>query len=713
MEFVGWPTEWFDAPDLDAAGRTGKTHVGDDAGRLIAHPAVDIIVECTGNPMAAVEHCLMSFRAHKHVINVTVEADAFCGPGLARKAAEAGVIYSMAYGDQPALTCDLVDWARTCGFTVVAAGRGHKWLPHYRKSTPETIWDHWGLTREQAERGRLNPKMFNAFLDGSKPAIESAAIANATGLSVPRDGLSFPPGSAEDIPALMRPKVIGGRLDHEGMVEVLSCLTTDGKPIPYDIRKGVWVCFRGDTDYIRNCFEEYKVITDESGRYMALYKKWHLIGLELGVSVASVGLRGEATGVATSFRGDVSAIAKRDLAPARCSTEKADTRSRAACGRLRSRSLSAIFRWASPTRSRSSGRLRTVRRSPTMTLRSTRRRLLSVSARKWKPPWRRLEAARRDRATGSSSFRRHVVALEQAIAAPLATRHLADWGARVIKVERPGTGDFCRDYDKVMDGMSSQFVWTNRSKESLTLDLKSARDMEVFQALVAKADVFVQNLAPDAAKRMGIDAKTLVDKHPRLIACDISGYGSDGPFRSRKAYDLLVQCEAGVLDINGTADHPAKVGLSIVDIATGMYVLNGVLTALYRRERTGAGLAFEISLFDSITEWMSYPAYFRQGAGRSLARTGMRHASIAPYGPSRSATVARFSLASRTSANGRASACRSSRSQTSSWTRASRPTRSALRMWKHSRPSLRRPSDPSPQRQSATRSRKPASPMPD
>ncbi len=315
MEFVGWPTERFDAPDLDAAWRTGKTHVGDDAGRLIAHPAVDIIVECTGNPMAAVEHCLMAFRAHKHVINVTVEADAFCGPGLAHKAAEAGVIYSMAYGDQPALTCDLVDWARTCGFTVVAAGRGHKWLPHYRKSTPETIWDHWGLTREQAERGRLNPKMFNAFLDGSKPAIESAAIANATGLSVPRDGLSFPPGSAEDIPALMRPKAIGGRLDHEGMVEVLSCLTVDGKPIPYDIRKGVWVCFRGDTDYIRNCFEEYKVITDESGRYMALYKKWHLIGLELGVSVASVGLRGEATGVATSFRGDVSAIAKRDLSP--------------------------------------------------------------------------------------------------------------------------------------------------------------------------------------------------------------------------------------------------------------------------------------------------------------------------------------------------------------------------------------------------------------
>jgi predicted homoserine dehydrogenase-like protein len=315
LEFVGWAPERFDAPSLDAAAKSGKTFVGDNAAALVAHPAIEIIVECTGNPVAAVEHCLMAFREGKNVINVTVEADAFCGPGLATKAAEAGVIYSMAYGDQPALTCDLVDWAKTCGFTVVAAGRGHKWLPEYRRSTPETIWDHWGLTREQAERGRLNPKMFNAFLDGSKPAIECAAIANATGLDVPTHGLAYPPGSAEDIPSLMRPKAIGGELEREGMVEVLSCLTHEGKQIPYDIRKGVWVCFRGDTDYIRNCFEEYKVITDDTGRYMALYKKWHLIGLELGVSVASVGLRGEATGVATCFNGDVAAIAKRDLKP--------------------------------------------------------------------------------------------------------------------------------------------------------------------------------------------------------------------------------------------------------------------------------------------------------------------------------------------------------------------------------------------------------------
>ncbi len=314
LAFVGWAPERFEAASLDEAARTGRTFVGDSAAALVAHPAIEIIVECTGVPVAAVEHCLMAFREGKHVINVTVEADAFCGPALAKKAAEAGVIYSMAYGDQPALTCDLVDWARTCGFTVVAAGRGHKWLPQYRKSTPETVWDHWGLTREQAERGRLNPKMFNAFLDGSKPAIECAAIANATGLDVPTEGLAYPPGSADDIPALMRPKSIGGALEREGMVEVLSSLKPDGTPIPYDVRMGVWVCFRGDTDYVRNCFEEYKVITDETGRYSALYKRWHLIGLELPVSVAAVGLRGEPTGVATGFRGDVAAIAKRDLA---------------------------------------------------------------------------------------------------------------------------------------------------------------------------------------------------------------------------------------------------------------------------------------------------------------------------------------------------------------------------------------------------------------
>lgn len=314
LERVGWPDERSDAASLDAALQAGTTHIGDDWEAMVSHPEIEIIVECTGNPIAAVEHCLGAFSHGKHVINVTVEADAFCGPLFARRARDAGVIYSLAYGDQPALACDLVDWARTCGFPVVAAGRGHKWQPHFRESTPDTVWHHWGLTAEQAEAGGLNPKMFNAFLDGSKPAIESAAIANATGLDAPGDGLAFPPGSIDDIPTLMRPRGEGGILERKGMVEVVSSLTLDGTPIPQDIRKGVWVCFEGDTDYIRRCFEEYQVVTDPDGRYMCNFKRWHLIGLELGISVASVGLRGEPTGIAKGFQADVAATAKQDLA---------------------------------------------------------------------------------------------------------------------------------------------------------------------------------------------------------------------------------------------------------------------------------------------------------------------------------------------------------------------------------------------------------------
>ncbi|MCZ7656385.1 MAG: CoA transferase [Xanthobacteraceae bacterium] len=228
-----------------------------------------------------------------------------------------------------------------------------------------------------------------------------------------------------------------------------------------------------------------------------------------------------------------------------------------------------------------------------------------------------------------------VVSLEQAIAVPLATRHLADWGARVIKIERPGTGDFCRDYDKVLNGMSSQFVWTNRSKESLAIDIKSPQGRRVLDALLPRADVFVQNLAPGAAARVGLDAAGLVKRYPRLIACDVSGYGATGPYSRKKAYDLLVQCETGVLAINGTESEMAKSGLSIVDIATGMYVLNGVLMALFERSRSGEGRAFEVSLFDAITDWMAYPALYTEGAGKSPPRTGTRHATIAPYGPFR------------------------------------------------------------------------------
>ena len=313
LQRVGWKPEACSAPSLDAAVAGQTTHVGDDWQALVSHPAIDIIVEATGNPAAAVTHALGAFRNGKHVVNVTVEADAFCGPLLARRAADAGVVYSLAYGDQPAIICDLVDWARTAGFEVVAAGRGHKWLPHFAQSTPETVWGYYGLAPEQARIGGLNPKMFNSFLDGSKPAIESTAVCNATGLTPAPWGLTFPPSSVDDLPFVMRPREEGGHLHHKGQVEVVSSLESDGRAIPYDIRFGVWVVFEGDTDYIRRCFTEYGVRTDPSGRYACLYKRWHLIGLEVGISVASVGLRREPTGCATGFRADVVATAKRDL----------------------------------------------------------------------------------------------------------------------------------------------------------------------------------------------------------------------------------------------------------------------------------------------------------------------------------------------------------------------------------------------------------------
>jgi predicted homoserine dehydrogenase-like protein len=310
---VGWTPDMYGAPSLEAAMRERRTHVSDDWEALIAHPAIEIIVEATGNPPAAVVHALAAFRSGKHVVMVTVEADAFCGPLLAERAREAGVVYSLAYGDQPAIICDLVDWARAAGFPVTAAGRGHKWLAHFAQSTPETVWEYYGLTPEQARVGGLNPKMFNSFLDGSKPAIESAAVCNATGLTPAPDGLAYPAASIDELPSVMRPRSEGGQLHHKGQVEVVSSLERDGRVIPYDIRFGVWVVFEGETEYIRRCFAEYGVRTDPSGRYACMYKRWHLIGLEVGISVASVGLRLEPTGCATGFRADAIATAKRDL----------------------------------------------------------------------------------------------------------------------------------------------------------------------------------------------------------------------------------------------------------------------------------------------------------------------------------------------------------------------------------------------------------------
>ena len=226
-----------------------------------------------------------------------------------------------------------------------------------------------------------------------------------------------------------------------------------------------------------------------------------------------------------------------------------------------------------------------------------------------------------------------VLSIEQAVAAPFATRQLADLGARVIKVERPGPGDFARDYDETVRGMSSHFVWLNRSKESIALDLKTEQGRDVMQRLVAKADVFVQNLGPGAAERLGLGADQLRSKHPRLVHCSISGYGAGGPYAEKKAYDLLVQCEAGLVSITGSEDQPAKVGISVADIAAGMYAYTGILTALLRRHRTERGATIEISMLEALAEWMSFPMYYTAYGGTPPARSGASHAAIAPYGP--------------------------------------------------------------------------------
>jgi crotonobetainyl-CoA:carnitine CoA-transferase CaiB-like acyl-CoA transferase len=226
-----------------------------------------------------------------------------------------------------------------------------------------------------------------------------------------------------------------------------------------------------------------------------------------------------------------------------------------------------------------------------------------------------------------------VVSIEQAVAAPFATRQLADLGARVIKVERPGAGDFARGYDESVNGQSSYFVWINRSKESLSCDLKTDEGRAVVEALLAGADVFVQNLAPGAARRLGLDAATLQARFPRLVVCDVTGFGSTGPWWDAKAYDLLVQCEAGLVSLTGSPDAPAKAGISVADIAAGMYAYSGILTALLQRATTGVAPALEVSLFEALAEWMGSPMYYTEGLGRQPARVGVEHATIAPYGP--------------------------------------------------------------------------------
>jgi predicted homoserine dehydrogenase-like protein len=271
------------------------------------------VVEATGSPAAGIAHARAAVAAGKHIVMVNVEADVLAGPLLAAEARSKGVVYSLAYGDQPALTCELVDWASACGFEVVAAGKGTKYLPAYHAVTPDDVWAHYGLTPAEARRGGMNPQMFNSFLDGTKSAIEMAAIANATGLAVPANGLGFPPCGVDDLPHVLRATKAGGVLEQDGMVEVVSSLERDGRPVFRDLRWGVYVVLKAPNEYARACFKEYGVRTDASGWYAAMYKPYHLIGLELGISVLSAALRAEPTGQASGFRGDVVAVAKRVL----------------------------------------------------------------------------------------------------------------------------------------------------------------------------------------------------------------------------------------------------------------------------------------------------------------------------------------------------------------------------------------------------------------
>ena len=317
---AGWAPERFGARSCADAVRSGATFLTDDTRALIEAPEIEIVIDATGHPAAGIRHALGAIAHGKHIVMVNVEADALAGPLLAQRAREAGVVYSLAYGDQPALICELVDWCRAAGFEVVAAGKGTKYLPEYHASTPDTVWPYYGFTPEMVAAGDFNARMFNSFLDGTKSAIEMTAVANATGLTPAPDGLAFPPCGVDDLPRVLRPQADGGALDHAGQVEVISSLERDGRPVFRDLRWGVYVTFRaGDAsgeDYVRRCFHEYGFSTDPSGRYSAMYKPYHAIGLELGISVASAGLRGEPTGAPMAWHGDVVATAKRDLAAA-------------------------------------------------------------------------------------------------------------------------------------------------------------------------------------------------------------------------------------------------------------------------------------------------------------------------------------------------------------------------------------------------------------
>jgi predicted homoserine dehydrogenase-like protein len=313
LKTAGWPANVYAAASLDEAKKRGSAHVTDNAEALIACDDVEVIVEATGVPQAGIRHALAAIQHGKHIVMVNVEADALAGPLLARKAKEAGVVYSLAWGDQPALICEHVDWARACGFKVIAAGKGTRYEPHYHRSNPDNVWDILDRYLKINDRNSINPKMFNSFVDGTKSGIEMTAVCNATGLVPQSEGLAFPPATRFELAEICKPKSAGGTLEKEGVTEVVSSVYRDGSDVPHHLALGTYVVFEGESEYARRCFGEYAMLQDTTGRYAALYRPIHMIGLELGISVASAALRKEPTGAPTGFRSDVVATAKKNL----------------------------------------------------------------------------------------------------------------------------------------------------------------------------------------------------------------------------------------------------------------------------------------------------------------------------------------------------------------------------------------------------------------
>lgn len=313
LKTAGWPGALYAASSLDDAHARRATFITADAESLITDPRIEVIVEATGVPGAGIAHCLKAIENGKHIVMVNVEADAVAGPLLARKAKAAGVVYSLAWGDQPALICEQVDWARAAGFKVISAGKGTRYEPHYHQSNPDNVWDILDRYLNITDRKSINPKMFNSFVDGTKSGIEMTAVCNATGLRPQSDGLHFPPATRFELADICKPKSEGGTLEGEGVTEVTSSVYRDGTDVPHHLALGTYVVFEGETDYARRCFKEYAMLPDKTGKYAALYRPIHMIGLELGISVASCALRHEPTGVPSAFRSDVVATAKKNL----------------------------------------------------------------------------------------------------------------------------------------------------------------------------------------------------------------------------------------------------------------------------------------------------------------------------------------------------------------------------------------------------------------